>query len=439
MKSFSPSQMLVLSFALAIVGGAVLLMFPFSSETGDTTSFVDALFTSTSAVCVTGLIVKDTPAYFSTFGEIIIILLIQVGGVGIMTFSTIIALLLGRRIGLRQQLLIKEDLNRVGLGDIILLLKYVCVLTVGVELVGAFFLFFRWWRIGLGSIGHTAYLAVFHAVSAFCNAGFSLFSNSLERFSGDPIITGTIGFLIILGGIGYGVIYECIRYKKTGSLSLHTKIVILVTLVLLIGGTIVLFVCEFSNPLTLKGRPLLEKGLIAWFQSLSPRTAGFNTVPIKNMRSASQYLLMGLMFIGASPGSTAGGIKTTTFLILLLFMIATFKGKESVVLYKRTIPKDVVTRSLLLSLFSFLAVCLFVFLLLLTESFSMKDILFEAVSAFGTVGLSLGITFDLTVLGKLLITVLMFIGRIGPLALVFAMVSGKEPTVSFPEEKIMVG
>ena len=431
--------MLVLSFLLAIFMGAILLMLPFSTETGETTSFVDALFTSTSAVCVTGLIVKDTPRYFSTFGEIVIVLLIQIGGVGIMTFSTIIALLLGRRIGLRQQLLIKEDLNRVGLGDIIVLLKYVFILTLGVEFIGAILLFLRWWRVGIWSIGYCAYLAIFHAVSAFCNAGFSLFSNSLEGFSEDIVISGTVGLLIILGGIGYGVIYECIRFRKQRSLSLHAKIVLIMTAVLLVGGGIVIFFCEYSNPETMSGKPLMEKILIAGFQSLTPRTAGFNTVPINSMRPASQYLLMGMMFIGACPGSTGGGIKATTFLILLLFLWFTLQGKGSVVFFKRTISRDMVNRSLLLTQLSFLAIALFVFTLLLTESFSMKAIMFEAISAFGTVGLSLGITFDLSVAGKLLITVLMFVGRVGPLALVFSMVSSKEPVVSFPEEKVMVG
>jgi trk system potassium uptake protein TrkH len=430
------AQIVALSFLATILLGTILLTFPSATQDGQGTTFVDALFTATSATCVTGLIVQDTPAYFTTFGQLIILTLIQLGGLGIMMYSAFFALLFGKfTLGQKQmvQEMIDEDRN------ILTMITYIFRMTIIVEGTGALLLFLRW-IFQFKSLGKTLYLSLFHAISAFCNAGFSLFSNSLEDYASDPVVNSVIMTLIGLGGIGFIVIYEVSqRFRHTRHrLSTHTKLVLVMSSILLIGGFLIFFFMEFDHGLL--GLPLIGKVWSALFLSVTPRTAGFNTIPIAGCSMITLTLLIFLMFIGASPGSTGGGVKTSTFGILLLSLKSIFKGKEDIQVFNRTILYSVLYKAIALVVASSLLVFSVFLVLLATEGKPFLPLLFETVSAFGTVGLSMGITNSLTPGGKLLIILLMYAGRIGPLTLGFALMrSARQDKVRYPEAKVLIG
>jgi trk system potassium uptake protein len=439
----SPPQTLVLGFLSVILVGAMLLILPVSNTNG--CSFIDALFTSTSAVCVTGLIVKDTPNDFTLFGQIIIMLLIQIGGLGYMTSATIIFLILGKKIGITERLTIREGLNVESLEGIVRFTKGVLLFTLIFELAGTVLLTARF--LTDHSFKEAFFYGLFHSVSAFNNAGFSLFSDSLIRYRSDIIVNLTITTLIITGGVGFIVvrdIYKCQR-KEVHGLSQHTKIVLSTTAVLLIGGAVSIYLLEATNPRTFTGMTLQEKLLVSYFSSVTPRTAGFNTVDYSLFRTETLFLTIVLMFIGASPGSTGGGVKTSTFAIIIASLYATVKGLRDAVLFKRRIPSDTVSKSFLLVTLAAIFCTLSTHFIITTQSTQYLSGMFEVTSAFGTVGLSVGdggvrsLSALFTPIGKLAISFTMFVGRLGPLTLAIAVTKRAREHYRYPEGSVIIG
>ncbi|MEI7026667.1 TrkH family potassium uptake protein [Paenibacillus sp. y28] len=440
----SPPRLLVLGFAVIILAGTLLLALPISSRTGTPTPLIDAFFTATSATCVTGLVVVDTGSHFNVFGQVVIISLIQLGGLGFMTMATLVALLLRKKISLRERLILQEAMNQITMEGIVRLIRKVVIYSVCIQAAGAVLFTIRWsfdfplWQaLGLG---------VFHAISFFNNAGFDLFGGIYEPFTGltnyvgDPFVNIISMALIVLGGIGFIVISDVIEFRKTRRLSLHSKVVLSTTGLLIMIGAAVIFAFEYTNNRTLGTLSLGEKLWAALFQSVSPRTAGANTVDIAGLRQATQFFTIILMFIGASPGSTGGGIKTTTFTTLVGAVLAMIRGKEDIVLFRNRLAKDRINKAVTLSMFALLLVVGVSMILSTTEDHHFLMILFEVTSAFGTVGLSMGLTPDLTLVGKLLICLMMFVGRLGPLTLAYALQPKAEKELyRYPEGRIMIG
>ncbi|GAB6086848.1 TrkH family potassium uptake protein [Alkaliphilus crotonatoxidans] len=438
-----PTQVLVMGFGAIILMGAILLNLPIANVTGRSIGFVDALFTATSAVCVTGLAVVDTGTFWSPFGKTIILLLIQVGGLGFMTMATMVALFLGKKISLKERLVIQEALNQNSLAGLVRFTRYIVFGTFAIEGLGAFFLSFRFVP-QFGFLKGIAY-SIFHSISAFCNAGFDIIGNgvSLMPYVKDPIVNFTVMLLIIVGGLGFSVLVDIILRRSFKKISLHSKITLLSTGILILFGFLFFLLLEWSNPQTLGSLGFGGKLLAALFQSVTPRTAGFNTLNISQLTDASKLMTMIFMFIGGSPASTAGGIKTVTLGVLILTVISVIRGREDTEAFGKRIPRSIVNRSLTIGVVGILIVFGATMVLTVTErAFSFVEVLFEAVSAIGTVGLSMGITPDLSIVGKLLIIVIMFFGRLGPLTVAFALARQQRKnkgTVKYPEEKVMVG
>jgi trk system potassium uptake protein TrkH len=443
---WSPPRVLALSIAGLILGGTGLLLLPVASATGRSTSLVDALFTATSAVCVTGLIVQDTPVHFSTFGQVVILLLIQAGGLGYMTISSVLAVALGRSVTLQERLTLQEGLNVQGLDGLLRFALTVLKLTLVFELAGAAVLALRWW----GDLGGATALwyGLFHSVSAFNNAGFALWSDSLMRWRADYTVNAVVSVLVIAGGLGFFVLSELFQRDRRMRLSVHTRLVITVTPLLLVLGTLAIYALEAGNPRTLGALPWHEQWLAAWFQSVTPRTAGFNTLDYAAMTAPALFVTMALMFIGASPGGTGGGVKTTTFSITVAALWATVRGDEEPHLFGRRLPADLVARAFFVSLIAFLALNVVAGILLITEQRDLLRTLFETTSAFATVGLSVSepgapvsLAAFFTPLGKLLIMLMMFAGRLGPLTLAFAIArrATVQARIRYPEGKVLIG
>ena len=432
---------------MGLIGaGAVLLWLPVSSAPGRSISFLDAIFTATSAVCVTGLIVVDVPNQFSTPGLVVLLLLIQLGGLGYMTISTVLATTLGRAVTLQERLTLQEALNVQDLEGLVRFAGTVFKLTLAVELAGAAVLAVRWW--GELGAGNALWFGLFHSVSAFNNAGFSLFSDNLMRWRGDVTVNLVITSLIITGGIGFFVLSELARRARRVRVSMHTKLVLTATAMLLVGGTVAILVLESGNPRTLGGLAWGERLLAAWFQSVSARTAGFNTIDIGAMTAPALFVMMALMFIGASPGGTGGGVKTTTFGVTLAALWTTVRGGDEPVVFGRRLSRDTVARAFFISLIAFLALNAIAGMLLLTEGRDLLRTLFETTSAFGTVGLSMGdnasvvsLSAFFTPLGKMLTMAMMFMGRIGPLTLAFALArrATTQARIRYAEGKVLIG
>jgi len=448
LRFLSPERTLILSFLVIILVGTSLLSLPYAARP-ESASFINALFTATSAVCVTGLIVVDTGSFYSQFGQVVILTLIQVGGLGIMTFSVFFYLLLGRSIGIRDRRIIQDTFSQFPIRNIYVLLKSVFLFTIVIEFVGALLLFIGW--IDHFPLMTALYFSLFHAISAFCNAGFSLFSDSFVGFQNNILVNISLTSLIIMGGIGFIVLKEMggIGFRRNTPLriSLHSKVVLTTTAALIILGTLFIFFIERDD--SLLKFPLGEQILISYFQSVTSRTAGFNTIPMVGLSNATLFLLVIFMFIGASPGSCGGGIKTTNLATLVSLAVNRYKGRERANLFKRTIPHETVSRSVSIILASVLAVTIITIFLLITQLGDLShtesrglflDCLFETVSAFGTVGLSMGVTTKLDTTGKLIITAMMLLGRLGPLTLAFAMAkSGEKGEFQYAEENIIVG
>ncbi|HCD10563.1 MAG TPA: Trk family potassium uptake protein [Thermoanaerobacter sp.] len=438
----TPTQVLALGFATIILIGTLLLMLPVATKSGERTDFLTALFTATSATCVTGLVVVDTKTYWSTFGQIVIMLLIQVGGLGIMTMSTLFALILGRKITFKERLVMQEAFNTNSLGGIVKFAKYILMVSFLFESIGAIILTLRFLpQMGLKK---AVYYGLFHSISAFNNAGFDLMGNfrSLTGYVSDWVVNLVIMGLIIFGGLGFYVLPDIYEHRHFNKFTLHSKIVITITLFLITIGTLLIFLFEYNNPKTLKPLDFPTKILAALFQAVTPRTAGFNTLSLSDMTIASKFLTIILMFIGASPAGTGGGIKTTTFAVILYTVLSVIKGEEETVLYKRTISRNIVYKAVAISFISVFIIFSVTMVLSITETSNFLTILYETISAFGTVGLSLGLTPELTTVGRIIIIFTMYTGRVGPLTLALALAQRQKkpkPIMKYVEEKIMVG
>jgi len=441
------SRTICLGFFVLIAVGSLLLLLPFATAEGTWNNPLVALFTATSAVCVTGLIVVDTGSYFSPLGEGIILALIQVGGLGYMTATTFLLLLLGRRLGLRERLAIQQSMDKAELAGGRSLVISIITMTLLFELTGMLCLYPTFSQ-DYGP-GYGLWLSVFHSISAFNNAGFSLFEDSLVQYAFNPWINIVITILVILGGLGYQVIMEIFvwlrdriqRRRKRQVFSLNFKIATSTTVVLLILGTLAIFAAEFNNPPTLGGVSIGAKLLLAWFQSVVTRTAGFNSVDFGSMENATLFIVIAFMFIGANPGSTGGGIKTTTIRILLACTRMVLQGKEEVLLFQRQIPASRVLKAIGVVVGSGLVVVIVTMLVAFSNpELSFIELLFESVSAFATVGLSTGITAELSAFGKYVIIATMYLGRVGVLLFMAAILGDPKPTaIQYPEEDLLVG
>ena len=445
-KGFQHAEsILALGFLAVILLGTVLLALPAASRSGTGIGLFDSLFTATSAVCVTGLVAVDTGTTFSFFGQVVLLILIQVGGLGFMVFATMIMVALGRKISIRGRMLIRESMNGTSLSDLGRLTWMYLLLSLAIEAAGMILLSVR--LVPLFGWKHGIWMALFHAVSAFCNAGFDLFGNyvSLTAFSGDPLVLLTVAVLIILGGLGFAVILETLRNRQGfRNLSLHTRIVLLTTLGLILTGTVFYWVAERTNAETLAGCGEGEKVLNAFFQSVTMRTAGFNSFDLSCFRDGSKLFSSVLMMIGASPASTGGGIKTTTFAALVLLMLSVVRGENEVNVARRRISGDITRRALAVSMLFLTTLVTGTLVICFIENgrFPLEDILFEASSAMGTVGVSAIGTPNLHPASRAMLLPMMFLGRVGPLTLAFAVAKrqGKLKTLSkYPEEKIMIG
>lgn len=443
-RQISPAQVLVLTFTGLILSGAILLRLPISAAREPLT-LLDALFTATSAVCVTGLIVVDTPNDLTVFGQLVILLLIQLGGLGYMAVSTVVGVALGRQLSLHQRLTLQEALNVHTMDGLARFVLTVLKLTLAFELTAAAILTARW--AGEYGLWRAAYYGLFHAVSAFNNAGFALFSDSLMGFRGDWIVNLVITTLVICGGLGFVVLTEVGRVRQYRRFSTHTRLVLMLTAALIVVTTALIWFIERNNLHTLAPLGIGEGLLAAYFQAVTPRTAGFNTLNIGAMLPASLFLLLLLMFIGAAPGGTAGGVKISTFGITVAVIWAMVRGNAEPTLLRRRIPPPIVARAFSICLIGFLALNVVAGLLLVTEGRALLPTLFEATSAFGTVGLSMGeagapvsLAAHFSGVGKVLVIGMMFMGRIGPLTLAVAIARSREiQRVRHPEGKFLIG
>jgi trk system potassium uptake protein TrkH len=443
------SRTICLGFLAVIATGTLLLMLPFSttSLSWDWNHVIVALFTATSAVCVTGHAVVDTGTYFSGLGQFFIMALVQVGGLGYMTATTFLLLLLGRKFKLRDKIAVQQALDRGEMQGAKQVIRSIIATTLLFELSGIFLLLVVFvpdhgWQKGL-------WLSIFHSVSAWNNAGFSLFSNSLIGYQSSPLLNLVITGLIIFGGIGYEVIFELYLWSRDRlfklperiCFSLNFKVAVSTTLILLGIGTFAFFLVELPNPDTLGSMDLGTRILAAWFQAVTPRTAGFNTIDIGKMTTAGLFITIALMFVGGSPGGTAGGIKTTTLRVLTSCTKAILQGKEEVHLYEREVPISLILKAVGVLVGSFATVVLMTILISLSDrELDFIRILFEVVSAFATVGLSTGITAGLSLFAKLVLIVTMYIGRVGILLLMATVLGDPKPSaVRYPEENLLVG
>ena len=430
---------------MVILLGTGLLALPAAARNGQSIGLFDSLFTSTSAVCVTGLVAVDTGTTFSMFGQVVLLVLIQIGGLGFMVFATMIMMMLGRKISIKGRMLIRESMNSTSLSNLGWMTWLYLLLSLAIELIGTAVLSIR--MIPLFGWKHGLWISLFHAVSAFCNAGFDLFGQyaSLTSFSGDPLVLLTVATLIILGGLGFSVILETLQNRKGfRSLSLHTRIVLLTTFALLLAGTLFYWFAERSNPDTLASRPEGEKVLNAFFQSVTMRTAGFNTVDLSHFKAGSKLFSSFLMIIGASPASTGGGIKITTIAALALLMLSVVRGENEVNVARRRLPDDIIRRALAVAVLFITILLTGTLIISLIENgrFSLEDLFFEASSAMGTVGVSAAGTPNLTSAGRTVLLPMMFFGRVGPLTLAVAVAKrqGRIKSASkYPEERIMIG
>jgi len=438
----TPAKIILLFFLITILTGTILLLLPISLAQPCNNKFIDALFTATSSVCVTGLTTVEIGTYYTLFGQIIIMILIQIGGLGYMTLGSLLILFTGK-LTLKNKLVVHETAEILSYENIIYFLKHVIKITVVVELLGTIVLTLSFIQYPLmnKSILKSFYYGLFHSISAFNNSGLSLFNDSLIKFNQNIFVLITMGILIIFGGIGYFVIIDLYRSRlRFNNCSLHTKIVLLTTAGLVVFGTFLIFVLENNNIQTIGSQGTGYKLLNSFFTSVTPRTAGFNSLIMSNLMPSTILLLMILMFIGASPASTGGGIKTTTFAVLLKTFFSTIKGNQEINIYNRRLDLEAIKKSMSITTGFLFVVTFICSLLLITEKQTIVPVLFETVSAIGTVGLSLGITPYLSTIGKLLIILTMLVGRIGPLTIGIALFQSDDNIeLKYPEEKIMVG
>ncbi len=437
MFKLRPTILIALSFLAVILTGGLLLSLPISSSTGTYTNIIDALFTANSATCVTGLVVLDTGTHFSLFGKLVILTLIQIGGLGYMTFSVFMVLFFRKKMFVSEKILMQEMLNIYSMRDVINVIRRIFIIVFSIEMAGAAILFFRW----LPELGFYKALewGIFHSVSAFCNAGFALPARfqSFIPYSSDPVIIFTIAALIILGGLGFLVISDTLQNRR---FSLQSKVVLWTTGVLIAVGMLAVLGMEFNNPDTLGKMGTGQKLMVSFFQSITPRTAGFDVLNAADLHNPTLLLVMLLMFIGASPGGTGGGIKTTTFALILATIWATLQNSKNTIISERRIPPEIVRKAFSVFFISVAVVSCGIFFMDVFENHHLMQLAFEVISAFGTVGLSTGITPILTDGGKITIMVVMFLGRVGTLAFLSGMtVEEKKPNIKYPKEGIAIG
>ena len=440
-KKISPYTIILVSFIIIILIGGFLLSSSIAIENGQRTNLLEGMFTATSAVCVTGLTVNDVSKVYNLFGKTVIMVLIQLGGIGIITFSTVVVAMISKKVGYFAKKLIQEDINTNTTFEIQKFVKKVLITVFIIEIIGAAILFLKF--IKIFDYKTAAYYAIFHSISAFCNAGFALFSNNLSDFKNSIIINTVIPILIFLGGIGFAAILNIYQYflKKDKRLTATTRIAVKMSIFLIIFGTVLTFILEYSNSKTLGTLPFFEKIGAAFFQSVTTRTAGFNTISIAELREPTVFLFVVLMFIGASPGSTGGGIKTTTAGLILLGIAATIKNKEYLEYKKRRISWKIYNKAMVIVFISIMYVVVILFLLIWLEDRRVIELGFELVSAFGTVGLSRDLTPQLSSISKLLIMITMFVGRVGPLTITLALSRSKNTKgrYVYPKEDILIG
>jgi trk system potassium uptake protein TrkH len=433
-----PTQVLALGFLGVILLGTVLLMVPLATVDNRGLPWLDAVFTATSAVCVTGLVVVDTGTVLSRFGQLVILVLVQIGGLGFMSLAAIIAVLLGKRITINDRVILKESLNQLSLGGIVRVVRYIVVFTLSIELVGAVVLAVVFWQTM--PLDEAIYHGVFHAVSAFNNAGFDLFTTSLIPFNTNPVVMICVMLLLTIGGMGVLVWVNALSHGwQVAQWSLHTKIVVWTTSALLVVGSMLVFVFEYGAGAFVQFS-LAEKVLNSVFQSTTARTAGFFSVPLTSLTTATIVVMMILMFIGASPGSTGGGIKTTTFALAMLTVYNVLRGRNEIHVWQRTVTAPLLLKSFAVVFVAISWVMVATLILTITESAPFLWLIFEVVSAFATVGLTLGVTPELTDMGKFVIIATMYMGRVGPLTLFAAlMLRNRTPPYRHAEESVLVG
>ena len=446
----NPQRMILLSFSLVIFIGTALLMSPWATHGSESLSFIDAFFTATSATCVTGLVITETAQTFTVYGQIVILCLIQLGGLGIMTFSTFFMFLLVGKLSISGRDIVVDTFSQNPINELARLLRTVFVFTIVLETMGWLLLSLRF--VQDFSLARAMYYGAFHSISAFCNAGFFLLEDGYTQYAADGYFNIVNMVLIVLGGLGFIVILDLQtqlqQHRKHffSRLSLHAKVTLSATGILILFGAVIFIILE--NNQVMSGHSFTEKITISLFQSISTRTAGFNSVDIAALSQPTLFIMLMLMFIGASPGSCGGGIKTTTFVLFLQYLTSQFSNNKDINVFYRRIPDGTLSRTTAIVFFAIFTVGLFVFLLLVTEIYfgghehqdlTLMDILFEVVSAFGTVGLSTGITASLSPYGKILLTILMYLGRLGPITLVFALKSSEVSKIRYMKEDILVG
>ncbi|MDF2902861.1 MAG: Trk-type transport system, rane component [Bacillus sp. (in: firmicutes)] len=426
--SLNPPQMLAIIFFTLVFAGGLLLKLPMATEKGVT--WVDAFFTAASAATVTGLATIDPGSTFTLFGEIVILFLMQLGGLGIMTFTVLVMIMLGKRIGIRQRLIMQEALNQPSVGGVVRLVRKILIFTFTVQIISVIILSLRW--IPDLGIGKGIYYAIFHTIAAFNNAGFSLWPDNLSRYVHDPTVNIMITSLIIVGGLGFTVIFDLVTVKNFKKISLHSKVMLLSTLVVNLLAFLFILLAEFHNPNTLGKLDFPSKLWASYFQAITTRTAGFNTIDIGSLEPGTALFMMFLMFVGAGSTSTGGGIKLTTFVIISAAVITFLKGKQETNILHRRIRDEAIIRSLAITTVSILFIFLVTIVLAISEKGTFLQILFEVISAFGTVGLSMNFTSSLSILGKIIVILIMFFGKLGPLTLVYSFTKREKSKLSYP-------
>jgi trk system potassium uptake protein TrkH len=438
-RRLSAPRLIAAGFAVLILAGTLLLKLP--ASTREDISWADAFFTSVSAVSVTGLSSVPFPTAFTTFGVVVVMLLVQVGGLGIMTLATVGAVLVGRRVGFRDLLAVREELGNVDSPrNTLRLIAQIAGITLLVEVAGVAVLLLGFVRGGLG-LGEGLFQAVFHAITAYCNAGFvALPSGDLTPYAGNVSVNVALVALIILGGFGFPVLVNLYHYRRRRRLTLHSKLVLVTTAALLLIGVLSVALLEWENPATLGGEPLGTRFLMSLFQGVTPRTAGFATVSYPEMNETTLFLQIGLMFIGTAPTSTGGGIKVTTLALLVLVVVAQVRGQEEISAYGRRVPRQIAQKTLAVLSLSALLVVTATVALMVSDNLALLPAIFEITSAFGTVGLTLNVTPELSTFGKLLVAGVMFLGRVGPITLVLALAARqKKRGYAYPQEDIAIG
>ena len=436
--SSNPALFLSFGFAILIIIGGFLLSLPVFSKSGKATNLIDSFFVAASASCVTGLTTVNTAEYWNIYGHILLMILIQIGGLGVMTLATFFPLLLRKKIGLKSRKILKEQMNIESLNGIMKLFKYVLIFTFIVEFIGAFLLSLRF--VPTYGMGKGWWYSIFHSISAFCNAGFDLLGDSIYPLRNDLLVNITLMGLVVIGGLGFMVTAEIFKKRNFKKLTVHSRLVLIISGVLLVLGALVFFLIERQAGGVLYKESLRNSLIQSSFQSVSARTAGFYSVDLSKIKSASVLFLIILMIIGGSPGSTAGGLKTTTFGVLILSTISMIKNEDKVTVFKREIDPKIVRKALAIIMVYIGLIFTVIFILSLSENFSIIDISYEVSSAFATVGTSRGITANLSNLGKILITISMYLGRIGPMTMAYSLgLKSKTKYIRYPEANISIG